>query len=81
MNFKIKSTPYKPKVKRFETLGVCSYEGYKRTNENECYSTDVLTGINPKTPMTGASAATNVLNAVLCVEKKNYAFKVFTNIF
>lgn len=56
-------------------MNVCLDEGYKQTDENVCYSSDQLAAVNPKPPMTGSSTAQAAIDALLCVNQKNYAFE------
>lgn len=55
---------------------MCAFQGAEPDTVEYCYNSAELYGVNPKSPMGGQPTARQAVGKALCVEKKNYAFKV-----
>jgi len=66
----------KLQISRFQSLDSCAYEGAEPDYIEYCYSSAELYGVNPRSPMGGQASAREGVGKALCVDRKNYAFKV-----
>ena len=63
-------------ISRFQSLGVCSNEGYEATTIEHCYSSTDLYGVNPRSPLGGQPTSQEAVGQALCVVQKNTALRV-----
>jgi hypothetical protein len=63
-------------IARFNTLDVCLPEGGEQDEVEECYSSTQLYKINGRERLGGDTTAQSAVGEALCIQKKNYVFKV-----
>lgn len=56
---------------RFNVLGVCDVETFSPSYVQLCYSSEQLSKVNPRTPLSSGLTAKSALGDALCVVKQN----------